>query len=169
LKRDFYSNIFLVPWGAKAHYQPQGSKQLCSSRTLQDGGYSHFEGPPGAGRLAGKDRPEGRILCNSNTPITSEVPAVQEKLLPMLCPMGIHKNPETSPSSATPQRDSDDCQNRQHTPYSRVQGEALDQSQAVVYLLECLGFTINTEKSVLTPNQTIEFLDLTVNSINMEL
>ena len=47
--------------------------------------------------------------------------------------------------------------------------QALDQSQAVVYLLECLGFIINTEKSVLTPGQTIEFLGLTVNSINMEL
>ena len=47
--------------------------------------------------------------------------------------------------------------------------QALDQSQAVVYLLECLGFIINTEKSVLTPDQTIEFLGLTVNSINMEL
>ena len=47
--------------------------------------------------------------------------------------------------------------------------QALDQSQAVVYLLECLGFIINTEKSVLTPDQTIEFLGLIVNSINMEL
>ena len=47
--------------------------------------------------------------------------------------------------------------------------QALDQVQALVYLLECLGFTINTEKSVLTPDQTIEFLGLTVNSNKMEL
>jgi len=90
-------------WGTKTCYQPQGSKQLCSSRALPDGGNSHFEGPPGAGRLAGKDQPERCMLCNSDTPITSEVPAVpisREKLSlhlsplqPMLCPMGIHKNP----------------------------------------------------------------------------
>jgi len=43
-------------------------------------------------------------------------------LQPMLCPMGIHKNPETSPRPATPERDSDDCLHRRHTPYSRVQG-----------------------------------------------
>ena len=47
--------------------------------------------------------------------------------------------------------------------------QALEHSQALVYLLECLGFIINTEKSVLTPYQTIEFLGLTVDSINMEL
>jgi len=47
--------------------------------------------------------------------------------------------------------------------------QARDQAQATVHLLECLGFIINTEKSVLIPDQTIEFLDLTVNSINMEL
>ena len=47
--------------------------------------------------------------------------------------------------------------------------QALEHSQVLVHLLECLGFIINTEKSVLTPHQTIEFLGLTVDSINMEL
>ena len=47
--------------------------------------------------------------------------------------------------------------------------QALEHVQALVYLLECLGFTINTEKSVLTPTQNIEFLGLSVNSIDMEL
>ena len=46
--------------------------------------------------------------------------------------------------------------------------QALEHLQALVHLLECLGFIINTEKSVLTPDQTIEFLDLTVDSISME-
>ena len=48
-------------------------------------------------------------------------------------------------------------------------GMALDHVEALVYLLECLGFVINIEKSVIVPNQTIEFLDLTVNSFHMEL
>ena len=47
--------------------------------------------------------------------------------------------------------------------------QALEHVQALAYLLECLGFTINTEKSVLTPTQNIEFLGLLVNSIDMEL
>jgi len=48
-------------------------------------------------------------------------------------------------------------------------GMALNYVEALVYLLECLGFVINREKSVLVPNQTIEFLGLTVDSVNMEL
>ena len=48
-------------------------------------------------------------------------------------------------------------------------GMALDHVEALVYLLECLGFVINREKSVLVLNQTIEFLGLTVDSVNMEL
>ena len=47
--------------------------------------------------------------------------------------------------------------------------QALDHAQALVHLLESLGFIINTEKSVLTPSQTIEFLGLSVSSIDMEL
>ena len=47
--------------------------------------------------------------------------------------------------------------------------QVIEHSQALIYLLECLGFTINTEKSVLIPDQTIEFLGLTVDSIHMEL
>ena len=119
-------------WGAKTRHQPQSAKQLCSPRALQDGGNSHPEGPSGAGRLAGKDRPEGRILCNSDTPITSEIPAVSiprenlplhlPSLWTLLRPMGVHKDSETSPGCVTPERDSDDCLHRRHTPYSRVQG-----------------------------------------------
>ena len=119
-------------WGAKTRHQPQSAKQLCSPRALQDGGNSHPEGPSGAGRLAGKDRPEGHILCNSDTPITSEIPAVSiprenlplhlPSLWTLLRPMGVHKDSETSPGCVTPERDSDDCLHRRHTPYSRVQG-----------------------------------------------
>ena len=54
-------------------------------------------------------------------------------------------------------------------PIAESKEQALDQAQAVAHLLECLGFIINTEKSVLTPDQTIEFLGLTVNYINTEL
>ena len=39
----------------------------------------------------------------------------------------------------------------------------------MVYLLECLGFVINIDKSVLVLSQTIEFLGLTIDTINMEL
>jgi len=34
--------------------------------------------------------------------------------------------------------------------------QAWDQAQAMVHLLEYLGFIVNTDKLVLTPDQTIE-------------
>jgi len=37
------------------------------------------------------------------------------------------------------------------------------------YLLESLGFIVNTKKSVLNPAQVIEFLGLSVDSIAMEI
>ena len=44
-----------------------------------------------------------------------------------------------------------------------------DQTLALVYLLECLGFVINSQKTVLEPTQSLVFLGFTVNSTDMEL
>ena len=41
--------------------------------------------------------------------------------------------------------------------------------QALTYLLECVGFIINMKKLVLSSVQTIEFLGIQVNSVQMEL
>ena len=41
--------------------------------------------------------------------------------------------------------------------------------EALVYLLQCLGFQLNQEKSVLEPAQVMEFLGLTVDTVQMEL
>ena len=49
------------------------------------------------------------------------------------------------------------------------QERAKDHVKGVVYLLTCLGFQINKEKSVVEPVQTLEFLGLTVDTISMEL
>ena len=46
---------------------------------------------------------------------------------------------------------------------------AQEQGSALVFLLQCLGFTINTEKTVLQPTQTLEFLGFDVNTFSMEL
>ena len=45
----------------------------------------------------------------------------------------------------------------------------LDHVTGMRYLLECLGFIVNTKKSVLNPAQVIEFLGLFVDSIAMEI
>ena len=42
---------------------------------------------------------------------------------------------------------------------------------ALVYLLllECLGFVVNTKKSVFQPQQSLEFLGFVINSVDMEM
>ena len=49
------------------------------------------------------------------------------------------------------------------------QESARDQASALIYLLQCLGFTINKEKTISEPCQTLEFLGFTVNTLTMEL
>ena len=46
---------------------------------------------------------------------------------------------------------------------------ALDHTSALTYLLQCLGFVINHEKSVLRPTRKIKFLGITVDSAQSEL
>ena len=46
---------------------------------------------------------------------------------------------------------------------------AQEQAEALVYLLECLGFILNCKKSVLSPAQVMEFLGFTVDRVLMEL
>ena len=46
---------------------------------------------------------------------------------------------------------------------------AQDQTSCLVYLLECLAFTINIDKSALGPSKSLEFLDFTINTMMMEL
>ena len=47
--------------------------------------------------------------------------------------------------------------------------KARDHASGLIYLLQCLGFTINSEKTILEPSQRLEFLGFTVDTINMGL
>ena len=46
--------------------------------------------------------------------------------------------------------------------------KARDQASGLIYLLECLGFIINSEKTISEPFQILEFLGLTVNTVLIE-
>ena len=47
--------------------------------------------------------------------------------------------------------------------------KARDQASGLIYLMQCLGFTINSEKTISEPSQRLEFLGFTVDTTNMEL
>ena len=42
--------------------------------------------------------------------------------------------------------------------------KARDQASGLIYLLQCLGFTVNSEKTVLDPSQYLEFLGFMVDT-----
>ena len=44
-----------------------------------------------------------------------------------------------------------------------------DNVNTTVDVLQCLGFTIHPEKSILVPTQEIEFLGLVLNSVGMKI
>ena len=47
--------------------------------------------------------------------------------------------------------------------------KARDQASGLIYLMQCLGFTINSEKTISEPSQRLEFLGYTVDITIMEL
>ena len=47
--------------------------------------------------------------------------------------------------------------------------KARDQASSLIYLLQCPGFTVNMEKTVLEPGQCLEFLGFMVDTTRMEL
>jgi hypothetical protein len=46
--------------------------------------------------------------------------------------------------------------------------KALEMGVGLTYLLQCLGFTVNSEKSILEPTQELEFLGVLMNSVSLE-
>ena len=52
---------------------------------------------------------------------------------------------------------------------AETEKKARDQASGLIYLLQCLGFTVNIEKTVLDPSQYLEFLGFMVDTTKMEL
>ena len=49
------------------------------------------------------------------------------------------------------------------------EGKAQNQASGLVYLLQSLGFIINTKKTIVEPTQAQEFVGFTINTMTMEL
>ena len=55
-----------------------------------------------------------------------------------------------------------------HSPMAEAKEKARDNASGLI-CLQCLGFTINSEKTILEPSQHLEFLGFTVGATSMEL
>ena len=100
-------------------------------------------------------------------PVHRQVLPVQlSPLWPGLSLMGFYQAPEADSSSRMGAGDTDDSLHRRYSPVGRDLGES---QTGLLYLLQCLGFTVNLEKTKLEPSQCLEFLGYTMDTTRMEL
>ena len=67
------SNLFLVSKRDAPSDQPQGFEKFSPLHSFQDGGYPSPARSGSTGTLAGKNRPEGRLFCNTDLEGSPEV------------------------------------------------------------------------------------------------
>ena len=102
---SFMSTVFLVPKSETSN-QSKKSEQVCSHRTLQNGGHPCLEKPAKSRKSDDKSGPEGCILHSANTPEEQsllqihfqgkDVPIQMPAFRPSMCPMGLHQDPKAT-------------------------------------------------------------------------
>ena len=178
----FYSNLFLVPkkdGETETSDKPESSEQFCSHRAFQDGGNPYLEGPSQSGGLVGKSGSEGRIFCDPNHKSHHKYLRFmyRGKYYQFQClPFGLSSAPWVFTKTLKPVLALLREMGVRLIAYidamlvlAESQEQAKRHAEAVVYLLQCLGFKINQKISVLEPAQVMEFLGLTVDTVQMEL
>ena len=179
--RATFSQPILPPaqgrWPMWTDTQPQKSKQTTLPASLQDGGpslptvYSFQRG------LGGKYRPQRCLPYSSSAEVTSEVPPVPLEVndLPIQGnTLGLNIAPYVftkflkRPLSLLRSHGikiiaylDDMLLEASSKPLLR------DQINTTISLLQALGFKVNWEKSLVTPHQTLEFLGIEIDSVQM--
>ena len=179
--RATFSQPILPPaqgrWPMWTDTQPQKSKQTTLPASLQDGGpslptvYSFQRG------LGGKYRPQRCLPYSSSAEVTSEVPPVPLEVndLPIQGnTLGLNIAPYVftkflkRPLSLLRSHGikiiaylDDMLVEASSKPLLR------DQINTTISLLQALGFKVNWEKSLVTPHQTLEFLGIEIDSVQM--
>ena len=163
----------------KTSDQSESPKSACADTTLQDGGHPYLEGVNMAQRLACKSRFEGCIHLDSNSSCTQKVFTVcipRANIRIQLPFFGLLSAPWVFTKTLKPVSailiELGVCMivyidNILLLAESRQSLEA--HVAELVYLLECLGFIINKEKSLLQPTQLLEFLGVMVDTLAIEL
>lgn len=177
--------LHLIPgtkegWRSETGHQSKVPKRICGVPSLQNGRYTDLQEPHKTRRLASEGGLEGRVFFGPNPPRSQEIsvfqtgrtniPVHMPPLRPDLSTMGLYQDPKADSSSRTGAGLPSSNIHRRYTADGRVEGEGRRTGLGPgIFLLRCLGFTINTEKTVLVPTQTLEFLGFTVNTVSMEL
>ena len=178
----FYSALFLVPKTEgrmrPVIAKPESPQFLGSTSTFQDGRHPYAAGDSSGGRVVSQVGLKGRVFHSPNLPGPSKVSPFcsgQNSIPVYTClPFGLSCAPWAFTKVLKPV-----------VAFLRSLGirliiyiddilvigkspdEVRDHVEALIALLEGLGFIVNMEKSVTTPSQQIEFLGLQVDTITM--
>ena len=168
------SSWFQRKRGPKTGGQSEGTKQYCANASLQDGGYSHTEKPPTSGGLVNEGGSENAYFT---IPIRPEHRkylrfSMADKSYQFTClPFGLVLAPCVFTKTLRPVAALVQELGMRVIVYidnillmAESKEKLQDQSAGLIYLLECLGFTINQEKTVLQPSQSLVFLGFTVDT-----
>ena len=167
--------MFLVPkkWLLKASNKSLPTQSICHLGTLQDGKHSLSGAPNSGGGLDVKDRSQGCIFFSPNPQGSSEMatlpmarPRISVSLppfWPIFSPPCIHKDHTPNSGMAETTGSKTDCID-DFLLLAPSKEEASIQAHLMTMSLQVLGFSVNNEKSILTPCQEIEFLGVVIQS-----
>ena len=166
-------------WRSETCHQSETSEQICEIRAFQNGGATHSQGSPETERLDGQGGPERCLFHGPNSPPTSQPAPLQvegKDILFQLPSLQFCTAPRVFTKILKP------CVEMLRSLGIRLviymddmllmassKQTLTEHVQLTMYLLENLGFIINSKKSILSPSQEIEFLGMLLNSITMEI
>ena len=167
-------------WRSETSHKSETSKHTCEIRAFQDGGPTHSQGSPTEERLDGKGGPQGCLLHGSNSPQSRHLLLFKmgKKSFQFNClPFGLCTTPRVLFTKLLKLAVEifrsmgirlviymDDM-----LLMANTEQQLTEYIQLTLFLLENLGFIINSKKSLLMPTQDIEFLGMSVNSLTMDL
>ncbi len=145
--------------------KPQSAKSVRSDVPLQDGRLADAKGPDKARRLAGKGGSKGCLFRNYRSKPQDvstvcsgqpDLPVQLSSLWPGSSTMGLHQDPQASSGYAAPDGVRLVCYIDDILLLAETQTVAEEQVKGLQYLLECLGFIVHSDKSIMTPGQVME-------------
>ena len=166
-------------WQSETNHQSQMPEFICGVPTLQNGRYSDVQEPHETRGLVSESGSKGCLLLSPDPSGPLEIPVFHSRrenvsvhmppVRPDLSTLGLTKT--LKPIAALGREFGfrlviyiDDI-----LLMAESKEMAQEQGTSLINLLQCLGFTINLEKTTTTPTQSIEFLGFNVKTLSMEL
>ena len=166
-------------WGSETRHQPETPKQICEIRAFQNGGATHSQSSSEEKRLDGQSRPERCLFHGPNSPTILPFTPLQDgekDVSIQLSSLWSLHSPRVFTKILKPSVEMLRSLGIRMVIYmddmllmASSKQKLLEHVQVSTFLLENLGFIINSKKSILRPSQEIEFLGMMVNSVSMDL